>query len=205
MGRVVGMERRGGATHLDIQGSVVTEGTSVGDSIAVNGVCLTVISIDGNAVAMEAVPETLRRTTLGELEVGSAVNLERAVRADRPFGGHYVQGHVDGTATVASMEPDGEARTVRFAATEELLRYVVPKGYVALDGVSLTIVDVDDESFSVTLVPHTRQQVTLGDAQVGHAVNVEVDVLGKYVERVVGSRLDAFEARLNRLEGKTKP
>ena len=200
LGEVVALEPGDGRTRIEIRGRAVLSGTRIGDSIAVQGVCLTVVAMEDDRFSVDAVPETLRRTNLSTLGLGDAINLERAVRGDRPFGGHYVQGHVDGTAQVAALEPDGDAVTAIFSAPPELTRYVVPKGYVALDGTSLTVCDVTDETFSITLIPHTRAQVTLGQAAIGDAVNVEVDVLGKYVARVAGERLDRFEARLSRLE-----
>jgi riboflavin synthase len=201
MGPVVDLEVREGATRLTVEGKVTAEGTTLGDSIGVNGVCLTVVALEGARMAFEAVPETLRRSNLGRLKEGQRVNLERAVPEGRPMGGHYVQGHVDATAELVAVDVDGEARNVTFRIPEELARYVVEKGYVALDGVSLTVVEVEGDRFMVTLVPHTQEAVTLGAAPVGYVANFEVDVLAKYVERVVGPRLDALEARLAKLEG----
>lgn len=201
MGSVTEVERREGATRLVLSARTVLEGTGLGDSIAVNGVCLTVTELSGERFAVEAVPETLRRTNLGQLTEGSPVNLERAVGPGRFMGGHYVQGHVDGTGRISSIAPDGEAFEYRFEVAPELMRYVVPKGYVAVDGASLTVVDVADGSFTVTLVPHTQQAVVMGAAGPGYTVNVEVDVLGKYVERIVGARLSDLERRLAELEG----
>ncbi|MCZ7680523.1 MAG: riboflavin synthase [Sandaracinaceae bacterium] len=202
VGRVVAVERREGATRLTIEGQVVHEGARLGDSIAVNGVCLTVVAIDGARLAFEAVPETLRRTNLGALEAGSAVDLERPVSASRPMGGHYVQGHVDGTARVRSARPDGEALEVWFDAPAELARFVAPKGYVTIDGASLTVVEVDASGFSVTLVPHTQRGVVFGAPRAGYLANLEVDVMAKYVERIMAPRLEALEARLSALEEK---
>ena len=200
IGKVAEVERREGATRLRLSGTRALEGTGIGDSVAVNGVCLTVVERDASSFAVEAVPETLRLTNLGELEPGSPVNLERAVGPDRFMGGHYVQGHVDGTGTIVSIAPDGEAFEYRFRIPPELMRYVVPKGYVAVDGASLTVVGVGEDWFTVTLVPHTQQSVVMGRAKPGYTVNVEVDVLGKYVERIVEARLGALEARIAKLE-----
>lgn len=202
LGSVIALERRPGATEITVRGAVTHEGTLVGDSINLNGVCLTVVRIEGPTMAFEAVPETLRRTNLGDLDVGTAVNLERAVGGGRTFGGHYVQGHVDGVIRVASIEPDGEAKTYAFEAEDpELLRYVVEKGYVTIDGVSLTVVSVAETGFTITLIPHTQEVVTLGRAEPGYRANFEADVTAKYVERLVGPRLAALEARLAKVEG----
>ena len=200
VGRVAAIEHGEALSRLTTESRCVHEAAQLGDSIAVNGVCLTVVAIDGAKLAFEAVPETLRKTNLGALELGSPVNLERPVSGDRPMGGHYVQGHVDGTMTLRSTRPDGDAREMWFDAPRELLRYVVKKGYVTVDGASLTVVDVDEAGFSVTLVPHTQANVVFGDAEPGYVANLEVDVMAKYVERVVGPRLEALEARLAAVE-----
>lgn len=201
VGRVFAVMHRGTLTRLTTESAQAHEGAQIGDSIGVNGVCLTVVELDGAKMTFEAVPETLRKTNLGALEVGSPVNLERAVSAGRPMGGHYVQGHVDGTLQVRSAAPDGEGIEVFFDAPAELMRYVVPKGFVTVDGASLTVVETDERGFSVTLVPHTQDNVTFGRAAPGYVANLEVDVMAKYVERAVEARLAALEARLERLEG----
>lgn len=200
VGRVASVEAREGATRLTIEARIVHEGAQLGDSIAVNGVCLTVVAIDGARLAFEAVPETLRRTNLGALAAGSPVDLERPVSGGRPMGGHYVQGHVDGTARVRSVGPDGEALEVWLDVPRELLRFIVPKGFVTIDGASLTVVDTDDAGLSVTLVPHTQANVVFGAPSPGYVANLEVDVMAKYVERMMGPRLDALEARIRALE-----
>jgi riboflavin synthase len=202
IGAVSAVDRRPGATRLVIEGRVALEGTRVGDSIAVNGVCLTVVEVEAGSFEVEAVPETLRRTNLGRLAAGAPVNLERAATAERFMGGHYVQGHVDATGEVLSIEPDGEAKTYRFGMPAELARYVVPKGYVCVDGASLTVVEAGDDWFTVTLVPHTQKALVMGGRAPGYVVNLEVDVLGKYVERIAEARLAAIEARVRVLEGK---
>ncbi len=201
VGRVAHVEAREGATRLTVEARVVHEGAQLGDSIAVNGVCLTVVAIDGSRLAFEAVPETLRRTNLGALAPGAPVDLERPVSSARPMGGHYVQGHVDGTLRVRRAREDGEALEVWFdAADRALLRFVVQKGYVTIDGASLTVVDTDEAGFSVTLVPHTQANVVFGAPAPGYVANLEVDVMAKYVERMMGPRLEALEARLRALE-----
>lgn len=160
----------------------------LGDSISVNGVCLTAAVLAGPDVVADVMAETLRLTTLGALEVGDRVNLERAARLDTRLGGHLVQGHVDGVARVRSVAP-GDAWTVMaFDLDPALLRYLVLKGSVAIDGVSLTIAAVDDAGFSVSLIPTTLRETSLGDLDVAGRVNVEVDVLGKYIERLLGDR-----------------
>ena len=157
----------------------------IGDSIAVNGVCLTVVNCAGAAFRFQAGPETLFRTNLGELTAGSRVNLERALRLSDRLGGHFVQGHVDGVGRIAERQRQGEWETVWFACAAELTRYMSSKGSVAVDGVSLTLVDVTAERFSVALIPHTLANTTLGFKQVGAAVNIETDILAKYVAKLL--------------------
>ena len=160
-----------------------------GDSVAVNGVCLTASGVNGGqSFEADVMPETLRRTALGGLGEGDAVNLELALRADGRLGGHIMQGHVDGTGTVESVSEDGFARVVRIAADGSLLRYVVEKGSIAIDGVSLTVSAVDGGSFEVSLIPETLERTTLGGAEPGRVVNLEVDVVAKYVEKLVRAR-----------------
>ena len=167
-----------------------TIATSVGDSVAIDGVCLTVVDGDRSTLGFDAVPETLARTTLGALGPGEPVNLEPALRAGETLGGHYVQGHVDGVGRVRSVDDEGEGRRVWFDAPPGLLRYCVEKGSIAVDGVSLTVAGLDDDGFAVALVPHTLEATTLGKAASGDAVNLEADVLAKYVERLAGLRSD---------------
>src|SRR5262245_9220200 len=163
---------------------------AVGDSVAVDGVCLTVVDGDRKTLAFDAVPETLARTTLGRLAAGVPVNLEPALRAGEALGGHYVQGHVDGVGRIRSVEGEGEGTRVWVDAPAQLLRYCVAKGSVAVDGVSLTVAGLDDRGFAVALVPHTLSSTTLGSAAAGDEVNLETDVLAKYVERLAGLRSD---------------
>jgi riboflavin synthase len=175
----------------DAAGATVTIRTRLagelgeGDSIAVNGVCLTATQVEGETFRTQAMPETLSRSSLGALGPGDAVNLELALRASDRLGGHVVQGHVDGVGVVRGIREDGFSRVVTVAAGPELLRYVVEKGSIAVDGVSLTVSAIDDESFSVSLIPETLERTTLGTAEVGRPVNLEVDVLAKYVEKLV--------------------
>ena len=169
--------------RLEVETPLATE-LAPGDSIAVNGICLTVVEPNGGAFAADVMPETLRRTSLAPLGEGDEVNLELPLRASDRLGGHVMQGHVDGTGTVASVREDGLARVVRIDAPAELLRYVVDKGSIAVDGVSLTVSSVDDAGFEVSLIPETLRQTTLGAAAPGRPVNLEVDVLAKYVEKL---------------------
>jgi riboflavin synthase len=156
-----------------------------GDSVAVNGVCLTAVDPDGSSFAADVMPETLRRSSLGPLGAGHDVNLELPLRVGDRLGGHFVQGHVDATGTVAAVYHEGLSRVVRIAAEADLLRYVVEKGSIAVDGVSLTVSAVDGDAFEVSLIPETLERTTLGQAESGKTVNLEVDVLAKYVEKAI--------------------
>jgi riboflavin synthase len=162
-------------------------GLREGDSIAVDGVCLTAAAVDGQSFEADVMGETLRRSTLGALAEGDRVNLEPPLRAGDPLGGHVVQGHVDGTGVVEAVTEDGFARVMRIAAGAELLRYVVEKGSIAVDGVSLTVAEVDGTGFAVSLIPETLERTTLAAAGPGDAVNLEVDVLAKYVEKLTAA------------------
>ncbi len=165
---------------------------SEGDSVAVNGVCLTAAAVDDRGgFEADVMAETLRRSALGALQPGARVNVELPLRAAGRLGGHVVQGHVDGLGTVESVDSEGSASVLRIAASPELLRYVVEKGSIAVDGVSLTVAEVDEEGFTVSLIPETLQRTTLGDAEPGRRVNLEVDVLAKYVEKLVSRGVPA--------------
>jgi len=185
LGSVQAVTDLGDAARLSITGPTVTSDARPGDSIAVNGVCLTVVDIVDGAFTADVMLETLRRSSLGAVVPGSPVNLERAARVDSRLGGHIMQGHVDGVATVLAVEPTENWTTVSFALPAGLARYVVEKGSIAVDGVSLTVVHVDDESFSVSLIPTTLAHTTLGTRRPGDVVNIEVDVIAKYVERLL--------------------
>ncbi len=175
---------------LRISAGIVMEDLKVSDSICVNGACLTVIRIAGTTFTVDTVPETLRRTNLGGLSAGDPVNLERSMKADGRFGGHVVQGHVDATGTVVSIQPEGEARNFTFEAPDNVMRYVVEKGFVAVDGTSLTVVNCDYRTFSVTVIPYTWEHTVFGSRRPGDAVNLEADIIAKYVERLTaGPRL----------------
>ena len=183
-GRVVAARRNGDGLELRIAAPETADGTSVGDSIAVAGCCLTAVTVNDGELGFDAVPETLRRTTLAELAEGAEVNLEPALRAGEPLGGHYVQGHVDGVGRVRSREPEGDGARLRLDVPPDLLRYCAEKGSLAVDGVSLTIAGLADDGVEIALVPHTLAATTLGALQPGDPVNLEVDVLAKYVERL---------------------
>jgi riboflavin synthase len=174
--------------RLSLEAHKVLEGTKVGDSIAVNGACLTVVWLDNQGLGVNIMPETLRRTNLGRLHYGDQVNLERAMVLGGRVGGHLVSGHVDDVGEVLEVESEGSARLMRVSAPARLMSYVVDKGFVAVDGVSLTIVDFDDFSFVVSLVAYTVEHTTLGKKRPGDVVNLEVDMLAKYVERIKGDK-----------------
>lgn len=177
--------------RLTIKAGAVAKDAGVGDSIAVNGCCLTVVKKDGELLTFEAGEETLNRTNLGRLEKGSGVNLERSLQLGARLGGHYVTGHIDATATLLKRRDDGEWASLTFRLPARLGRQLASKGSVAVDGVSLTLVQVEGDRFSVAIIPHTQTKTTLGDLQVGNVVNIETDLLAKYVERQLESRKSA--------------
>jgi riboflavin synthase len=181
-GRVVSIEETGDGMRLEIDAPATASTLAVGDSVSISGACLTATAVSNGAFSVTAVPETLSRTSLGRLSPGAEVNLETAARAGDPLGGHFVQGHVDGVGRVASAGQDGR---VWIEAAPEVLRYVVEKGSIAVDGVSLTISGLRDGAFEVALIPHTLEQTTLGALQEGEEVNLEVDVLAKYIEKLI--------------------
>jgi riboflavin synthase len=172
-------------SRLAIEAPGTARDAAVGDSVAIDGVCLTVVDGDGGRLSFDAVPETLARTSLGSLVPGARVNLEPALRAGDALGGHYVQGHVDGVGRVRGVAPEGDGKRIWFDAPAELLRYVVEKGSIAVQGTSLTVAAVDDRGFAVALIPHTLEATTLGALGEGDRVNLEADVLAKYVEKLV--------------------
>ena len=169
---------------LIVRASEVMSDLKVSDSINVNGTCLTVTSRDEHTFSVDVVPETLRRTNLGSLGSGDPVDLERPLAVDGRFGGHIVQGHVDATGTLDSISEEGDALLLRFQGPASIMRYVVEKGFIAVDGVSLTVVNCDDRSFTVTIIPFTRVNTVLGSKKVGEPVNLEADIIAKYVERL---------------------
>jgi len=184
-GSVIGIESLGDSVRLTLRGPVVTSDASHGDSIAVNGCCLTVIDLDGDAFTADVMEESLRRTSLSDLSVGSSVNLERAVAAGARLGGHIVQGHVDGVGSLLERSPSDHWDVLTFSLPAELARYVVEKGSITVSGVSLTVVEVTDDTFSVSLIPTTLADTILGRLAPGDRVNLEVDIVAKYVERLL--------------------
>ena len=181
----LGTVERVGAGRITVRAQRVLEGTRLGDSIAVNGVCLTVTHLTGAGFTADVMPETLRRSSLGQLRPGSRVNLERAMAADGRFGGHIVSGHIDGMGQILALRDEGNAVCITIAAPPELLRGIVEKGSVAIDGVSLTVAAVTDQDFSVSIIPHTGGQTTLLHRRPGEQVNLETDIIGKYVFRLL--------------------
>ena len=192
-GTVVLIEGGHDGMRLVVEAPETAALTALGDSVSVSGVDLTATEVVDGLMTFTAVPETLVRTTLGSLTVDAEVNLEPALRAGDPLGGHYVQGHVDGICRVRSIERDGVGLRAAFETPASLLRYVVEKGSVAVHGVALTVTHVDDETFGVALIPYTLAETTLGTIAVGDELNLEVDVLGKYVERLIASRIPSSE------------
>lgn len=169
--------------EIQIGASKVLEGTKVGDSIAVNGVCLTVTRLNRDGFCADVMPETLRRTNLGKLNSGDSVNLERAMAADGRFGGHIVSGHIDGVGYIHEKRPEGNAVWVKIGAPTEILDLIVEKGSIAIDGISLTVATVSDRDFQVSVIPHTGEETILLKKEVGEAVNLENDIVGKYIQK----------------------
>ena len=185
MGTVSAVADVPGLRRITVYAPTAASDLKIGDSVAVNGVCLTAVGVEIDTFQVEIVPETLRRSNLDGLVEGNRINLELSMPATGRFGGHLVQGHVDTGVRLVAREPDGEAQLLTFSGPAEYLRYVVPKGFVALDGVSLTVIDGTPRSFCVTLIPHTLAATTLGAAKPGYVANLEVDILAKYVERLI--------------------
>ena len=189
MGTVRRLNQSPNRCELELSAAKVLEGTQIGDSIAVNGVCLTVIRMDKDHFTADVMPETLRRSNLGQLKTGSKVNLERAMAADGRFGGHIVAGHIDGTGTIRSMQPEGNAVLVTISAAPELLRYVVEKGSIAIDGISLTVNDCGPDFLEVNVIPETWRATTVAEWAPGTRINMETDVISKYVRHMVAPHL----------------
>lgn len=187
LGEVTAVENLGDASRFRLRGPLVTEDARHGDSIAVNGVCLTVVECGDGEFTADVMAETLKRSGLGALAVGSRVNLERPMALGGRLGGHLVQGHVDGTGTITGREPSEHWEIVKVSLPPDLARYVVEKGSITVDGVSLTVVEAGDDYFTISLIPTTLDLTTLGIKQAGDPVNLEVDVLAKYVERLLGA------------------
>ncbi|MHC4394740.1 MAG: riboflavin synthase [Planctomycetota bacterium] len=179
----------GGTLRLTIELGQLTEGTKIGDSININGVCLTVVNLNGGTAGFDISSETLSKSNLGGLKPASQVNAERAMKAGDRFGGHFVQGHIDGTATIEKIEKQGQFADIRFSASAELLKQMVVKGSVAVDGISLTIANMDENGFAVAIIPKTLEKTTLGKAKIGDIVNIETDIIvktiGKQLEKIL--------------------
>ena len=185
LGIVQRLARQGSSYHLTVGAKKVLDNLKIGDSVAVNGACLTVVRMDEGGFTADVMPETVRLTNIGSLQPGSKVNLERTLRLCDGLDGHIVSGHVEGLGTISEQRPEGIAVVVTIATPPELLKYIIKKGSIAIDGISLTVTEVTDTSFSVSLIPHTAKETTLGFKKVGDSVNLETDILGKYVERML--------------------
>ncbi len=185
VGHIISIDRNSASCSLCIEAKKVLEGSNIGDSICVNGVCLTATSIDKGSFRADVMPETLRRSSLSELTNGSKVNLERAMAANGRFGGHIVSGHIDSTGIIKDIRPEDNAVWFTIKADKDILKYIVEKGSVALDGISLTVAGVDADSFKVSVIPHTRQVTSLAEKKGGSLINIECDILGKYVEKLL--------------------
>jgi riboflavin synthase len=185
VGMIAALQRTAGKLHISVQSELPVAEVKVGDSIAIDGCCLTVVDRTDGALAFDAADESLRRTTLAKRKVGDPVHLERAMRADGRFDGHIVQGHVDGVGILKDRRPDGDALWLTFSVPRELARYMVEKGGLAIDGVSLTLTAASGDECAIMLIPHSQEKTHLGSKQIGEAVNIEVDVLAKYVERLL--------------------
>jgi riboflavin synthase len=190
MGTVRALRRSAGSARLVLTAARVLQGTAIGDSICVNGVCLTVVEMGNAGFSADVAVETLRVTNLGELAVGAKVNLERALQLSARIGGHLVSGHVDAVGRIREKREEGNGWRMVFTAPENVLRYVIRKGSVAIDGVSLTVADVDPSGFSIAMIPHTAKLTTLGFKSAGDSVNLEADIVGKYIERLLVRRDD---------------
>ena len=185
LGTVQRLARQGNSYHLTVGAKKVLENLKIGDSVAVNGACLTIVRMDDSSFTADVMPETVRLTNIGSLQPGSRVNLERTLRLCDGLDGHIVSGHVEGLGTISEQRPEGIAVVVTISTPPELLKYIIKKGSIAIDGISLTVTEVTDTSFSVSLIPHTAKETTLGLKKVGDSVNLETDILGKYVERML--------------------
>lgn len=186
IGEVTAIKRGAKSCEVSIRGNVVFSDLKIGDSVAVNGVCLTVTSIDKNVFTADVMPETMYRSGLGTLAKNSSVNLERAMPANGRFGGHIVAGHVDGVGFIRSMKNEDNAVWITITADENVMKYVVEKGSIAIDGISLTVAKVFKDAFSVSIIPHTASETTLLKRKPGDKVNLECDIIGKYVEKLIG-------------------
>lgn len=196
VGKIAQIKKQGEFAVVTINASRVLEDVHLGDSIAVNGVCLTVTSFTSSQFTADVMSETLKRTSLGELQPSSPVNLERAMAANGRFGGHIVSGHIDGTGEVAEITPADNSVWYRIKTSPKLLRYIIEKGSITIDGISLTVVDVNEESFRVSIIPHTIKETNLGSKKIGSIVNLENDIVGKYIEQFLTKKEPAPETKL---------
>lgn len=196
VGKVARIEKNGVTGKLSIIADTVLEGTKIGDSIAVNGVCLTVTSLNGSNFTADVMGETFRRSSLGDLQVGSTVNLERAMPADGRFGGHIVSGHIDGMGEIISIEPEGTAVWYTLSAPIEILQGIVEKGSIAIDGISLTVARITTKDFAVSIIPHTGGNTILSQKKVGDKVNLENDIIGKYVQKFLEPQQEQKESNI---------
>lgn len=198
IGNITAIRKGTHSSHLTIEADLVLEGTKIGDSIAVNGVCLTVTSMSGKNFTADVMHETLDRSTMAKLTHGSPVNLERAMPMGGRFGGHIVSGHIDGVGQIRSILRDDNATVYTIEADSSILRYIIRKGSVTIDGISLTVKDVTDRDFSVSIIPHTKMQTTLSRRQIGDNVNIENDCIGKYIEKLMAPTSDQTSGGLSR-------
>ena len=197
VGRIITADRKGNSARLKIEAEKVLEDIKIGDSIAVNGICLTVTSFGKNYFTADVMHETLRRSSIGEAAAGSPVNLERAMAANSRFGGHIVTGHIDGTGTITQVKRDDNAIWYTIMAEASLMKYIVEKGSIAIDGISLTVAKRSDKDFSISMIPHTAKETILSQKKAGDVVNLENDILGKYVEQLL--QYDKKEEKQSRL------
>ncbi|EJO5348620.1 riboflavin synthase [Clostridium botulinum] len=188
VGKILKIESGKDFLHITIEGSKILNPLSLGDSVSVNGVCLTVTSFNSNSFTADVMAETLKKSSLKTLSKGSLVNLERAVTLNKPLGGHIVSGHIDGLGEIKNIKKEGIATILEIKTKKDLLKYMVPKGSVALDGVSLTIVDVKEESFTVSLIPHTKEETILMNKDIDSIINIECDILGKYIYKFMNGK-----------------
>lgn len=200
VGKVQNIQRTSNFGRIIIQAKSIIDDIKIGDSIAVNGTCLTVVEFTSSTFAAEAMRETLEKTNLGNLKIGSSVNLERALLPTTRLGGHFVSGHVDGQGVLSNSYADGPAKILEFNTSSSLLRQMVPKGSIAIDGISLTIIDVTSTGFSVGIIPHTQDATTLSRLPIGSKVNLETDVLAKYCQKMIVEKISGKENMIENLE-----
>jgi len=197
IGKIVSIQKGQRSSVLMIEGSVIFDDLKIGDSVAVNGVCLTVNAFEHRSFTADVMSETLRRSALGTLKIGSLVNLERAMLTGSRFGGHIVSGHIDGTGTITGLRRDDNAIWITIQTTEEIIKLIVEKGSICIDGISLTVASVLDAAFNVSIIPHTAKATTLAQKKIGDPVNLENDIIGKYVQRLL-----SFESANEKPESK---